>query len=186
MKELMIKKDKFTCDAWTVIKEKRYTQKKMKKFFEGYLGLLKIDKVSEPQFWNYNNNKVKVCDSRMKWIRILPKDENYTIMGVFDEDNKLVVSYIDIIDGYGKDEDGIIFVNDLFLDIIVYPDGQIIIDDMDELKGALEQNIITQEKYEKAIETSKNLQNEILLDKEKFNNFCKQCLKCMLAQQNDL
>ena len=57
---------------------------------------------------------------------------------------------------------------------------------MDELKGALEQNIITQEKYEQAIENSKNLQNEILLDKEKFNNFCKQCLKCMLAQQNDL
>jgi uncharacterized protein len=58
------------------------------------------------------------------------------------------------------------FMDDLFLDIIVLPTGEIIEKDKDELEDALENQLITQEQYE--------LANKIfhqVLEKIKTNNF---------------
>jgi uncharacterized protein len=140
MKQLKIKKDRFKCDVFKVIVNKRYTQKKISnKEFNGYVALIMLDSVTIPQTWNYNGDEIIFCDSGMKWLRILPINENFTIMAVMNDRDDIIAWYIDIIDGYGFDEDGIVYLNDLFLDLIVYPDGKIIIDDMDELEAALEQ-----------------------------------------------
>jgi len=177
MKNLKVKKDRFTCDLFKVIANKRYTQKKISnKKFNGYVALIILDSVTIPQKWNYNGEEIIFCDSGMKWLRILSKDENFTIMAVMNDRDDIIAWYIDIIDGYGFDEDGIIYVNDLFLDLIVYPDGEIIIDDMDELETALEQKFISIDTYEKALKASKRLQENILYDISKLNYFCKQCL----------
>ena len=42
-----------------------------------------------------------------------------------------------MIDTQGYDDDGVPYFYDLYLDLIVYPDGNIVTDDMDELQGAL-------------------------------------------------
>ena len=177
MKQLKIKKDRFTCDVFKVIENKRYTQKEISnKKFNCYVALIILDSVTIPQTWNYNGEEIIFCDSGMKWLRILPKNENFTIMAVMNDRDDIITWYIDIIDGYGFDEDGIIYVNDLFLDLIVYPDGKIIIDDMDELEAALDQKVISIDMYEKALKTSKMLQENILCDISKLNDFCSQCL----------
>jgi len=176
MKHLIIKQDRFTCDVFKVIANKRYTQKEISnKEFKGYVALIILDSVTIPQTWNYNGEEIIFCDSGMKWLRILPKHGNYTIMAVMNDRDDIIVWYIDIIDGYGLDEDGIVYVNDLFLDLIVYPDGKIIIDDMDELEAALDQKVISINMYEKATKASKKLQTNILYDIEKLRSFCTQC-----------
>ena len=45
--------------------------------------------------------------------------------------------YIDMIAGQGKDVDGIAYIDDLYLDLVAYPDGTVLEDDMDELEEAL-------------------------------------------------
>lgn len=46
---LKIKKDRFTCDNWTVIADKTYTQKNIHNHvFDGYVSLLELKKVSKP------------------------------------------------------------------------------------------------------------------------------------------
>ncbi|HEY5563106.1 MAG TPA: DUF402 domain-containing protein [Clostridiaceae bacterium] len=177
MKQLTIKKDRFTCDVFKVIENKRYIQKKISnKEFNCYVALILLDSVTMPQTWNYNGEEIIFCDSGMKWLRILPENEDFTIMVVINGRDDMIAWYIDIIDGYGFDEDGIVYVNDLFLDLIVYPDGKIIIDDMDELEEALEQKVISIDMYEKALNTSERLQENILYNILKLNNFCMQCL----------
>lgn len=42
--------------------------------------------------------------------------------------------------------------------MIVYPNGDIIIDDMDELQGALKTGEITELQYDRALATSQKLQ----------------------------
>ena len=39
--------------------------------FEGYVGLLTVDAVSEPQIWDYNGTKITVLDAGYMWLSIM-------------------------------------------------------------------------------------------------------------------
>ena len=60
------------------------------------------------------------------------------------------------------DGDDIPYFYDLYLDLVVYPDGTIIEDDMDELQTALEKGDITQQQFLLALNTSDKLKNGLL------------------------
>lgn len=145
--------------------------------YNGYLGLLSIAQVQEKQIWKYNGQDVVVCDNGYKWLTILPKNEFYCITVMMDEHYSIKVCYIDIIDEQGIDEDGVPYFYDIYLDLVVYPDGKVIVDDMDELDQALRERDITQEQYNKALENAQKLQSGLLANKEAFDKFVKNRLK---------
>lgn len=64
-----------------------------------------------------------------------------------------------------------------YLDLVVYPDGTIIEDDMDELEEALLVKDITEKQYNLAIHTSKKLKEGILSNIETFIEYTYECLK---------
>lgn len=67
-------------DEWKCISEKQIVGKMIETDdFEGYVGLMCINKVKEAQCWNYSGDKVIVCDYGYKWLTILPKNEFYCI-----------------------------------------------------------------------------------------------------------
>lgn len=68
----------------------------------------------------------------------------------------------------GMDVDGIPYFDDLYLDLVVYPDGTIKVDDMDELEEALLMKDITQEQYNLAISTSNRLRAGLLSNVDTF------------------
>ena len=78
-----------------------------------------------------------------------------------------------MIDKQGCDDDGVPYFYDLYLDLIVYPDGNVIVDDMDELQAAFKAGEITEAQYNQAIMTSQKLQEGLLADIEKFRNYVK-------------
>ena len=90
---------------------------------------------------------------------------------------EILLWYIDMIAGQGIDEDGIPYFDDLYLDLVVYPDGTIIVDDMDELVEALEQEDITPEQYQLAIDTAEKLRAGLLQDIISFKKFTMECLE---------
>lgn len=61
---------------------------------------------------------------------------------MMDEEEKILLWYIDMIAGQGIDADGVPFFDDLYLNLVVYPDGTIVVDDMDELEDALSKKIL--------------------------------------------
>ena len=175
--DIKMKKKRLVRDEWTVITSKRYKQMNIdNEFFKGMVALLYIDKVSTPQTWRFNEGKIVVCDTDMKWLQMIPYNDSYAITAMIDEKNEIILWYIDMIADYGVDNDNIAYFHDLYLDLVVHPNGTINIDDMDELVEALEQKIITIDLYKLALETSQKLQRGILMDIPQLSKLCMRCL----------
>ncbi len=65
------------------------------------------------------------------------------------------------------------------MDLVVYPNGDIIIDDMDEPKEALKTSKITELQYNRVLTTSQKLQDGLLSDIEKFQDYVREMLNIL-------
>ena len=102
---------------------------------------------------------------------IIPKNEKYA-MRIFINDKKEILEYyFDISLGNGIDkETGIPYYDDLFTDVIIQKDGKIEILDENELAEALNKGEISNDDFNLANETTKNLVKSI---KENSNQYMK-------------
>lgn len=146
---------------------------------KGYLGLLTITSVSDKQIWKHNDKDVVVCDNGYHWLTIMPGDEFYCITVMMDDNYKIKVCYIDMIDSQGYDDDKVPYFYDLYLDLVVYPNGDIFVDDMDELQKALKTGEITELQYDRALKTSQKLQDGLLSDIGKFQDYVSEMLNIL-------
>jgi uncharacterized protein len=128
--------------------------------FYGYISLLKMKEVSQPLVVKYLEKEICIADHQYSWLYQLPLNEHFAITTMFDSHNNIIQWYIDITYKNGI-KNGEAFMDDLFLDIIVLPTGEIIEKDQDELQVALENNIITREQYELAFNTFHQVLNQI-------------------------
>lgn len=171
-----MKKSRLSYDEWKCIKSKKVKGKQISTdFFEGYIGIVEIEEVSEKQIWKFNGEDIIVCDNGLKWLAILPQNDFYCITAMMNENNDILLWYIDMIAGQGIDTDGVPYFDDLYLDLVVYPDGTIIVDDMDELEEALSVKDITQEQFDIATSTSDNLKNGLLSNVDTFIEYTLRC-----------
>lgn len=148
-------------------------------FLTGCIDLLDIHAVTQPQYWNFNNEQILLCDKGIKWLTVMPDDDWFCLSVLLNESNEIMLWYIDMIEEHGIDPDGVPYYYDLYLDMVIYPDGTILLDDMDELEDALDAKIITQEQYDLAIETSQILTDKLQNNSENLRNYCLQCLELL-------
>lgn len=171
-----MKKSLLTYDEWKCITSKEHTIKRVDtNFFHGYIGFIEIKEITEPQIWNFNGEDIVVCDKGIKWLTILPKDKFYCITVMMNEKEKIILWYIDMIASQGI-EDNVPFFYDLYLDLVVYPDGEIITDDMDELEEALKNKDITEQQFKLAVDTKDELKKTMLADINSFIEYTKKCM----------
>ena len=171
-----MKRSRLSYDEWKCIKSKKLTGKNIDTdFFKGYIGLMEIEEVSEKQIWKFNGEDITVCDKGLKWLSILPQNDFYCITAMMNENNNVLLWYIDMIAEQGIDADGIPYFDDLYLDFIVYPSGTIKVDDMDELEDALSIKDITQEQFALAISTSNKLREGLLSNIDAFRKYTLRC-----------
>lgn len=175
-----MKRSRLSYDEWKCIKAKKISGQTIDTdVFKGYIGLIEIEEVSEKQIWKFNGEDIVVCDKGLKWLSILPQNDYYCITAMMNEKNDILLWYIDMIAAQGTDVDGIPYIDDLYLDLVVYPDGTIVVDDMDELEDALAKNDITQEQFDLAIRTSDKLREGLLSSIDMFIDFTKRCYEMM-------
>ncbi len=168
-------KCRLTYDEWKCIISKNRIGKQVDTpIIKGYIGLLTINSVSDKQVWKYNNKDVVVCDNGYHWLSIMPANEFYCITVMMDDNYKIKVCYIDMIDTQGYDDDNVPYFYDLYLDLVVYPNKDIIVEDMDELQEALQTGEITKLQYNQALTTSQKLQDGLLSDIEKFWDYVRE------------
>ncbi|MBQ3784282.1 MAG: DUF402 domain-containing protein [Lachnospiraceae bacterium] len=126
------------------------------------------------------------CDSSViitKWNSLKPRkdiscgisgyfiEEGFKISKVFDKHHKLVYWYCDIIETEVQSHKNAYVFLDLLADVLVYPDGQIHVVDLDEVADALETKLITKERGCKALKLTNNLLNIIYSGKfKKYQN----------------
>ena len=88
-------------------------------------------------------------------------NEGYKLSKFLKADNSLLCWYLDIIT-YDRDtESNSITVIDLLADVIIYPDGKMKIDDLDELSEAFEKKLIDESLLKKSLLSLNRLLTEI-------------------------
>lgn len=132
---------------WKRILQRKFAQSFIDtKEFKGYITLLHTISVSKSLFINYGEKEVCIVDNGYMWLQQFPSDKNHSVTTMFDAKGEVVQWYIDICLCNGTDN-GRPWMDDLFLDIILLPTGEIIEKDADELEDALSTGVIDQQLY---------------------------------------
>ncbi|QUG42297.1 DUF402 domain-containing protein [Psychrobacillus sp. INOP01] len=158
---------------WKRIIQREYTQSYVeKKEFTGYITLLNMKKVTEPLWVQYGEKRICIVDDNYMWLQHFPIGKNYSVTTMFDASGKIVQWYIDICYEIGI-ENNVPWWDDLFLDIIVLPTGEVIQQDEDELEEALESGSINHNMYDVAWEEATRITTCIKEDQFKLLGFSK-------------
>ena len=106
---------------------------------------------------------------------------------MFDENDNIAEWYFDIAKEVGED-DGIPYEDDLYIDVVIVPDGRIHILDEDELKSAYDRKEVSKNEYEMAYKVVNGIiekgKNRKYLDE--LTKFTKKYLKKLKGDKNVL
>lgn len=123
--------------------------------FNGNVSLLSIKKVRKE--WYVDEENRCILANNYKWLEIYPDEKNYCLTVMYDEKEKIVEWYFDIARGVGE-ENGVPYEDDLYLDVVLVPDGRIHLLDEDELDDAYKKREINQKEFDMAYRVA----NEII------------------------
>ena len=147
---------------WKRIIERKYAQSYIDtNEFKGYITLLNTIKVAAPISIKYGEEDVCIVDDGYLWLQQFPLKKNHSVTTMFDRNGNIVQWYIDICLENGI-ENNVPWMDDLFLDIVVLPSGEIIEKDVDELEDAFSKRIIDKRLYDLAWDEMKKLKGLII------------------------
>ena len=157
----MIKKRYADRRDWGRIKQRHYVQEQVEnEVFQGQVTLLQLIEVTSPLEVRYGDETIRIADDGYVWVQQFPNDAHHAVTSMFDASGRLVQTYVDICLRTGV-ENGRVYWDDLFLDLIALPSGKIVLVDADELEAAREQGDISQADYALAWAEAKRLQKQL-------------------------
>ena len=105
-------------------------------------------------------------------------DKGIKVSKVFDNAGQMVYWYCDIIETHYDEKENIYTFNDLLIDVIVYPDGQVEVLDLDEFADAMEQGILSVGTIAHAMRATDDLLHTIYAGEfEKYTHYIDDMLK---------
>ncbi|HEX4204981.1 MAG TPA: DUF402 domain-containing protein [Ktedonobacteraceae bacterium] len=118
--------------------------------FHGHACLLCMDRVSEPLWINCGGRDVCLVDNGYCWLQQFPRGAHHAITTAFDAHGKVVQWYIDVCKQHYVDGQGMVWYEDLYLDITRLPSGEMELLDVNELDEALRGGKVSDAEYELA------------------------------------
>ncbi|MDQ0351937.1 putative RNA-binding protein associated with RNAse of E/G family [Alkalibacillus filiformis] len=132
---------------WSRVKDREYTQSYINdELFKGYVTLLKVNEVTDPLEVSYGSYNTCIVDDGYIWLQQFPEGQYYTVTTMFNAKGEVVQWYIDLSLETGL-ENNIPYYDDLFLDIVVLPNGQVFLLDEEELQDAFAYGTIDESLY---------------------------------------
>lgn len=105
-------------------------------------------------------------------------DKGIKVSKVFDNAGQMVYWYCDIIETHYDENENTYTFNDLLIDVVVYPDGQVEVLDMDEFADAMEQGILSVGTIAHAMRATDDLLHTIYAGEfEKYTHYIDDMLK---------
>ena len=139
---------------------------------EEYVVFKHIIEVKKKYIETHTRRNRCLQDNGYFMIEYLTKYKNYIVRAFLDDKKEVLRYYIDIVGNVGIEKDsGRLYYEDLYLDVVVRPDGEIILLDEKELKEALKRFEITKEEYEMAYEEAAKLMMLLKGKKENLKTF---------------
>lgn len=163
---------------WERVLEKDYKNKYFNNSdFKGNISLLTAVKVKEKLV---DEDKLILIDDGFKWLEIYPENnKNIAVSVSINNKDEILKWYFDIAKDSGLTEQGIPYIDDLYLDIILTPTEEIRIIDKEELQEALDKNIITQSDFDLAYKVANNLINQLNGKQNEIVEFTKKYFKLL-------
>ncbi|WP_079508588.1 DUF402 domain-containing protein [Mesobacillus jeotgali] len=142
---------------WKRVIHKEFTQEFFEEEgFHGYVTLIKVHKVTEPLYFHYGNKEICIVNDGYTWMQHFPAGSQHSLTTMFNAGGEVVQWYIDICLQNGI-ENGRPYMDDLFLDVIILPGGEVLYKDYDELLAAFSSGIINENLYKTAIIEAKKI-----------------------------
>lgn len=176
-------------DGWGFQYYPYYQMRIDDELFHGLACLIRLTD-GEANYWETPKaGRIQVTGTGMTWLELIPDNTNRVITikyfpdGTHDaerghypapmnEKYQPSVFYVDITDGIEYDQDGIAVYIDKYLDVIFTPEGDIKIDDRDELDTAFKMGDISKEQYDTALIEGDRILEELCTDISKTDRWC--------------
>ncbi|MCG1010249.1 DUF402 domain-containing protein [Salinicoccus sp. ID82-1] len=142
------------------------------------VGLIDIHKVRSPLTVPILGERVRVCDNHYKWLQVMPEERNYSITVMYDDKGEVLQYYFDINVEHTL-ELGNARRKDIYLDVLVLPDGRYELVDERDLKRAIKRGHITKEQYDYAYSVAAEVIEEIDMDFGRFEALVQYCRKSL-------
>jgi predicted RNA-binding protein associated with RNAse of E/G family len=111
--------------------------------FRGLVTLYRIHELREPLWKEYNGRKLCLADRGYLWMQHFPRGEHFVVTTMFDDKNRVVQWYIDICKTQGLTDQQVPWFDDLYLDVVVLPSGEVFLLDEDELEDAVRKGVVS-------------------------------------------
>ncbi len=142
--------------------------------FHGLVGMIRLTGM-EPQYWTSPcAGRYPVSGHGMQWLQLVPDDAHHVVTVMIKPEPKTVGGilyrhsisawYVDVIETLDFDEDGVAAFLDKYLNVIATPEGEVKIDDRDELDAAYASGELSREQYLAALHEGDVILNELCAD----------------------
>ncbi len=149
--------------------------------FSGIAGLMDINNVSEIWTVPSASGPAIIAAPGYKWLQLLPDHHKWWLTVMYDENDRLVQYYFDIIDSAYIAEDGEPRFKDMFLDIVMSADGTWKLLDKREFELAHEWGTIGDTDFERALNTCKELTTSIDGNEPYWRDLCSRVIRALKA-----
>ena len=122
----------------------------------------------------------------MTWLQLIPDGKRRVITAMYlpkqkviqgvNYPNSMSIWYVDVIEKIEYDADGVAVYVDKYLDVEFTPQGDVIIDDRDELDEAYHSGELSKEQYDAALEECDLIIRELCSNVEATEIFCSDIL----------
>jgi len=158
--------------------------------FHGLVCLIKLVSGRYHYWGTRKTGKTAVCGKGMVWLQLIPDERSHVLTAKYLPKRNIIqrmvqgircsdsvsVWYTDIIENIEYDEDGVAIFVDKYLDVIFAPNGDVKIDDRDELDAALQTGDISKEQYDSALKECDLIIKEYCSDITKIEILCSRVL----------
>lgn len=157
--------------------------------FRGQAGLVKLLD-GDVNYWTLRKaGRRPVCGKGMLWLQLIPEGQKRVITVMLRPHRRALgqkvypmsvsVWYVDVIEGWDLDEDGVIAFTDKYLDVVFTPQGDVNVDDRDELDTAYRAGELSDAQYEEAVAESVAILRQLCTDIEATELWCYEVLEAV-------
>lgn len=167
-----VKKKPINRNDWKRVYKKKIAFCEIKEK-EGMACLIQAQEITSPLVKNCFGKDVTLVDVGYYWLQLAFKNENVWLTVMFDEKGNFVQYYFDVtrrnvIDGENS------YFEDLFLDVIVQENDEIDVLDLNELKLALDEKVISNSEFELANKIKDEIIENLFKNRDKCDRICVQ------------
>ncbi|MBP3463566.1 MAG: GNAT family N-acetyltransferase [Clostridia bacterium] len=141
--------------------------------FKGYIHLNNFIKMNEKFLLPKG---LCIRDTGYKWLEVYGENSNFKLTAIYDNLGRIVEWYFDLVRDIGR-ENGFPYDEDWYLDVVVTPDGDILLLDEDEYEEAYQRYEMTESEYKLGKDLVYDLMKRLENNVENLNNFTNKYLE---------